>query len=413
MANGRVQLSSVGLQDTFLTSDPQFTYFLKQYKRHTKFATETIDNAIDGDVDFGASVTCFIPRKGDLIHNIYLHIELSPLTSETEPDNIGYTDSIGNAIIEYADLVIGGQTVQRITGEFMEIYDDLFVGNSQQVALQYMVGRTGTVNGLGAATIANGYPRLFIVPLSFYFYKNESLAIPLTAIDKQEVQVRLKFRPLNQLIVNVSSPSTPVPSDVIGSITKISMPVEYVFLSDEEIAYMKSKQFDYVVTQLQVSRFTMDPGVTTAQMLLQFVNPVKELYIVIQDDSAQNLNDLFNFANTDTGSDQLSSLELTFNGETRLSKDIATAQFLRFVQPMLRHTKAPSRYIYNYSFALKPEEPFPTGQVNMSRILSKLVDLKTTESTKTREVRIYAVNYNILRVNSGLAGILFNDNNFI
>jgi hypothetical protein len=104
---------------------------------------------------------------------------------------------------------------------------------------------------------------------------------------------------------------------------------------------------------------------------------------------------------------------LTFNGETRLSKNIANALYLRIVQPMMCHTRSPTRYFYTYSFSLKPEDAYPTGQVNMSRIQSKLVDIKTTASTKSREVRIYALNYNILRVNSGIAGVLFNDNNFI
>ena len=406
MASGRVQLASVGIQDTFLTNEPQFTYFLKNYKKHTKFATETIDTSFDDAYDFGSTLTVFVPRKGDLIHAMYLHIELSALTSASSPGtSIGYTDSIGNAIVEYADLVIGGQTVQRITGEFMEIYSDLFVSNSQQKALEYMIGRTGTYNGLGQATAT----RLFIIPLPFYFYKTESLAIPLTSIDKQEVQVNIKFRPLSQLVVNVTSPSTAVPSDTKGTIIKASMPVEYVFLSDDEIKYLKSKQFDYVITQLQLSRFKMAAGVTSAQMLLQFVNPVKELFIVIQDSTVGS--NLFNFTNA--GKDQLDSLELSFNGETRISRDIASALFLRVVQPMSYHTKTPSRYFYNYSFALKPEDAFPSGQVNMSRILSKLIDIKTTASTNEREVRIYAVNYNILRVNSGVAGVLFNDNNFI
>jgi hypothetical protein len=412
MANGRVKLSSTGIQDEFLTNTPQFTYFFKNHQHHTKFALEVIDNALDGNPDFGQTLVCTIPRKGDLIHTIYLHIEISPLTSESSPSaNIGYTDAIGNAVIEYADLVIGGQTVQRITGEYIEMYNDLYVPTSQQSALTYMSGRTGTVNGLGSATIANGYPRLFIVPLPFYFNKTEGLAVPLTSINRQEVQVRLKLKPLSSLIINVDTPTSPAPSDTKGSITKLSMPVEYVFLSDDEMKYLQSKQFDYVITQLQVARFTMNPGETTAQMLMQFKNPVKELYVVIQDSSVGN--DLFNFKNTDTNSDQLSSLELQFNGETRLSPDIANALYLRVVQPFTSHTKTPSRYFYTYSFGLKPEDAYPSGQVNMSRIQNQLININTTSSTKTREVRIYALNYNILRVNSGIAGVLFNDNTFI
>ena len=410
MASGRVQLASTGIQDTYLTGDPQFTYFLKQYKRHTKFALETLDNSVDGDVDFGATLTCFVPRKGDLMHAVHLRIELSNLYSPSQPTaNIGYTDSIGNAIVDYIDLVIGGQTIQRITGEYMELYSDLFIGSSQQPALQYLIGRTLSYNGLGKASTS----RLLLVPLPFYFLGNDSLNIPLSVIEKQDIQFRIKLKPLSQLIVNVSNPSLPAPADTIGTIKKLSMPIEYVFLSDGEINYMKSRPIDYVITQLQVSRFTMEPNVSSSQMLLQFVNPVKELYIVIQDSTVGS--DLFNFTNTSNTNvdDQLQSLSLSFNNETRISSDVASALYLRVVQPLAHHTKTPSRYFYNYSFALSPEDPFPSGQVNMSRILSKLININTTLSTVSREVRIYAVNYNILRVNGGLAGVLFNDNNFI
>ena len=122
MASGRLQLASVGVQDEFLTGDPQITYFLKRFKRHTKFALETIDNGFNSTPRFGSSIRCIVPRKGDLIRNIYVRIELSELTYSEEPYNVGYTDSIGHALIDYADLIIGGQTIQRITGEFIEIY---------------------------------------------------------------------------------------------------------------------------------------------------------------------------------------------------------------------------------------------------------------------------------------------------
>lgn len=416
MASGRVQLASVGIQDAFLTSDPQFTYFLKKYKRHTKFALEVIDNPVDGNINFGSQVNCWVPRKGDLIHNVFLYIELSALSSISSPtSNIGYTDSIGHAIIEYADIVIGGKTIQRITGEYMEIYSDLFVNNSQQAGLNQMIGKTGTLNGLGPATSANGYPKLLMIPLPFYFNGNESLSIPLSVIDKQDVQIRIKLRNLSDLIINTDNNllNVPAPLDTVGTITKLSVPIEYVFLSDDEITYMKSGPIDYIVSQLQVSRFVMESGITTAQMQLQFVNPVKEIFVVIQDQVTANVNDMFNFTNTVTGLDQLASLQLDFNGETRISSDIANALYLRIVQPFSFHSKTPSRYFYTYSFALKPEEPFPSGQVNMSRIITKLLSLTTTASTTSREVRIYAVNYNILRINAGIAGVLFIDNNFI
>ena len=93
----------------------------------------------------------FIPRKGDLIRTIYLRVELPALTNDTT-SNIGYTDSIGNAIIEYADLIIGGQIIERITGEYMEIHNQYFVSDSKQESLKALIGTTGQQRGLGNAT---------------------------------------------------------------------------------------------------------------------------------------------------------------------------------------------------------------------------------------------------------------------
>jgi hypothetical protein len=125
---------------------------------------------------------------------------------------------------------------------------------------------------------------------------------------------------------------------------------------------------------------------------------------------APDQNDWFNYTNE--GQHQLTSLQLDFNNETYLDSEVADTLFLYALQPMSRHTRVPDIYLYNYSFALDPENYRPTGQVNMSRIQNKLVTLNLTPSTDEREIRIYAKSYNILRIENGLAGVLFIDNNF-
>ena len=401
MASGRVQLASVGIQDTFTVNDPSFTYFQKVYKKHTKFALETIDNPMDGPANFGGLVNCVIPRRGDLIHSIHLRVNLSNLYSPSFPtSNLGYTDSIGNAMIDWAELSIGGQIVQRLTGEYMEMYTDLYVSQSQQPAMQYLVGRTLTVNGLGKAPVNSTY----LVPLPFYFHHNDSLNVPLTAINKQSVEIRIQFKPLSSLVV-FSDTGLPGPADVTGSITKISLPIEYVFLSDEEMAYMSGRSLEYLVSQVQLSRYTIPVGETVSKVQLQFINPVKELFFVIQNTVTNN--DTFNFKGPG-GLDQLVNLQLDFNSEMRISPDVASPLYLRVLQPMQCHTKSPDRMFYTYSFALQPENPDPTGQVNMSRIITKLLTVTTVPSTVSRELRVYAMNHNVLRVRGGLAGLIFN-----
>ena len=403
MTGGRIQLATTGLQDIFLTGDPDITYFQQVYKKHSKFALETVDNVFyNKSVNFGDTIRAVVERRGDLIRNIYFRIELS----EIDPSTIAYTNSIGNAIVEYADLIIGGQVIQRINGEYMEIFNQMFVDESQQSGVTVTTGTTSSRTGL----LAFPSYRTFYMNLPFYFRRDDSLAIPLCALTLQEVEVEIKLRPLGEIVVQNAAG---VPNPLSARILKVSMPVEYVFLQDDEKNYYKSHKLEQSITQLQMHTETIPPDIGEFQIRLPFINPVKELYMVIQNKSnvAPDQNDWFNYTNN--GKPQLKSLQLDFNNETYINPDVADDLFLRILQPMNRHTRVPSIYVYNYSFALDPENFRPTGQVNMSRIQNKLVTINLNESiSQEREVRIYAKSYNILRVEHGLGGVLFIDNNY-
>lgn len=410
MASGRVQVATTGIQDAFLTGNPDVTYFQKRFKRHTKFSLELLDNPFDEPADFGATARCTIGRRGDLIRNIYLRMDLPAI----DTNDVGYTASIGNALIEYADLLIGGKRVERINGEYMEIYGEMFIDQSQQRALDVVVGKTYNRTGLGPAT-PGVYPRNFIVQLPFYFVRSDPLSIPLVALTRQEVEVVIKFRTLDQVLVNPNNDGSTVQSG--KSMLNVSLPVEYVFLGQDEIKLFQNQQIDYVISQIQMQSFRTNN--LTNQIKLEFINPVKELYIVVQNTSnvSSNLylgNDWFKYdnSNTNVNNQQLASIKLDFNNETMLDDSISDALFLNYIQPMNRHSRVPQRNIYNYSFALDPENYLPTGQVNMSRIINKLLTVNLNYTTEgEREVRIYAKSYNVLRVNNGLSGMLFIDNN--
>ncbi len=494
MSGGRVILAVQGIQDEYLTGSPDVTYFLKRFNRHTNFALSTLDNVFDDkEFDFGNTVTCTIPQdKGDLIRQIYLRIRLSDL-STADSHGVGYTDSITHALIDYAELMIGGQVVERLTGEFIEVFTDMFVSESHQNGIKFTEGVTGTKLGLGPAstTTTTGefgvYPRTFTLMIPFYFLRETGLALPLVALTRQPVQVRIKFRPLNELIVapeatmsNVScnvSASTTVTltttnsgiykgmeisgtgivgtptvqsvnnteivmsssqtltggntltfgfpgsstllNDTTGSIMNATLPIEYVYLSEVERNAFTNMQLNYVITQLQLDSDELLPNATTKRIDLDFLNPVKELFIIIQnreyaESNIYTGNDWFNYRNPEDtiapNNEQLDTLSLEFNGQKRILSEVADAQFLGIIQPMNAHTRVPRRAIYNYSFALQPEISNPTGQVNMSRIVNKLLMINATNNTKHRDVRVYARSYNVLRVQDGLAGVIFNSN---
>ena len=133
---GRVRLAVTGIQDQWFTGNPDISYFVTNFKRHTRFSTESVEIPFSGDSAFGSTVTCRIPNNiGDLVRSVILKIKLS----STSPDSVttfnggtpvlneynSYTPSFGKQIIKHADLIIGGQTIERLTGEYIYMYDQL------------------------------------------------------------------------------------------------------------------------------------------------------------------------------------------------------------------------------------------------------------------------------------------------
>ena len=448
---GRVQLSAVGIQDVLLTENPEMSYFIRNYKRHTQFALQTAEVEFQQEAKFGGKVRTILPRMGDLIREISVRVtlpeidqnliqEFSAATQTQVPVATypTYCDSVGHALIRRADLVIGGQTIESINGDYMDIYEDMFVPKSHSLAIQQMVGRNYSRTGMGPASNvayrtdngfdANGsFPRTFIIPLRFWYTQDPNLSIPLVAINRQEVEIALDIEEIERLVVssNYSVSQYLKSTAQLGGtplkIKNMTLLVDYVNLTDEEASVFIDNSFDYLITQIQgVETFANNTDNFTEipkQIRTNFNNPVKEIYMIIQDDNKRPrnlatattlLNDYFNYKSP-SNEDNLKKLELLFNGECRISPDVADSFYLRTVQPMQCHTKIPERYTYCYSFSLDPENYAPTGQVNMSRIKDTLFNVYLNPvQNQSKQIRIYVKNYNVLRIQGGLAGVLFN-----
>jgi hypothetical protein len=423
MASGRVELVSTGVQDQYITDAPTFTYFHKQFRRHTRFATDTIINTFNGDVDFGKTMRCIINRKGDLVKSMSLKFVLPPLDGADDPAvGTGYTDSIAHALVEYVDLIIGGQVIERVTGETIEIYHEYHTSTSHQEALKQMAGKTGTRTGLGPASSTltgeyGTYPRRVIATLPFYFYRNNSMAIPLCALGKQEIELAVKIRDLKDLVVStvVDTPVDLTATTPTGLVPfNCEVAVEYAYITQTEIDFFKSRGVDYLITQTQMATVKFEAAEEQKRVRLNFTNPCRELWMVMQNNSnVVDYNDTFNYYNPEhvmfPKYHNLLNVGLQFNNEIRIDPEVADTHFLRYVQPMEHHTNVPDRNIYCYSFSIDPESSEPQGQVNMSRVINKDLTITGSASTQERTFRIYARVYNVLRIQHGLAGVIFND----
>jgi hypothetical protein len=102
---------------------------------------------------------------------------------------------------------------------------------------------------------------------------------------------------------------------------------------------------------------------------------------------------------------------LQLNGQDRFSE--REGSYFDVVQPFQHHTRSPDSGVNVYSFALRPEEHQPSGSCNFSRIDNATLQLVLSSNTvklhETAKVRVYATNYNVLRVMSGMGGLAYSN----
>jgi hypothetical protein len=385
---GRASLSYLGQEDIYLSSDPEVTYFVEKYVGQTLFSSRVIriQFPADNTVIFGAEKTLVIPKAGDLITNMYLKVFPPPLGNEVQ-----VLDSVGTLMIQYVELYIGSELVERIYGEYLELKFDLTVSTGKQKALQNLIGKY----------LAQPVPvnTNYTIPLPFYVFRR---GLPLCAF-QEDVTFKIVWNP---------STVFTYPSVNIVAPFYAYLDTEYTYISDQEINYIKSKPQIYPIEQVQRQEFFAPQGVNQIQCLGEFLNPIKQFYFVFQNDSALGYDYTTNgsYMSNGTTFEQLSQLILNFNTTERISKDVGLPVFLRVIQPLEYHTRIPSRIFYMYSFSLDPElYDDPSGAVNMSQIKNQIFQFTLNSSTANRYIRIYGINYNFLEVKDLSARVVFSN----
>ena len=412
---GRLRLAVTGVQDQWLTGEPKISYFSSIYKRHTRFSTEAVDIPITGNVSLGGNAIARIPNNvGDLLRSVMLKLTLGEL-----PSGNLYNASIATSVIQHVDLVIGGQTIQRLTGDYIDMYNQLYSNKDDAgTTLYYMNGHNNQIQIVTA-------PRTFYLNLPFYFFRNPSLAIPICAITRQLIEIHIKFKDVDDDVtfsyeeVNGNKVRT---KTELGSIVEASMIADFYFITRDEINFLLTRPMQYIITQLQLSTMQFKPNESKKSALLKFTNPVKELFFLAKEETGTNVGNEDRLLDI-TSSDQAFSSHVTNKrSDYRFVKNIRfecngkrmfdhTGKYLAYEQSLIHHTGCPdpAYEFYTYSFALKPELYYPTGQLNMSRIIHKKLDVELDETSTSRNINfsIYALNYNLLHVEGGLAGLKF------
>lgn len=288
---GRLRLAVTGIQDQWLTGEPKISYFSSIYKRHTRFSTEAVDIPLTGNVSLGGNAIARIPNNvGDLLRSVILKLTLGTLpTPSTLPGDL-YNASPSTSVIQYVDLVIGGQTIQRLTGDYIDMYNQLHSNKDDaNTTLYYMNGHNNQLQIISGA--GGSGPKTFYLNLPFYFFRNPSLAIPICAITRQLIEIHVKFKNVDDDVTfryeEVDGNMVRTKTN-IGSIVEASVIADFYFITRDEINFLLTRPMEYVITQQQLSTMQFKPNESKKSALLKFTNPVKELLFLAKEETGIN-----------------------------------------------------------------------------------------------------------------------------
>lgn len=256
MPGGLIQLVGTGAQNELINGSPSMTHFHTVYRRHTNFAMESIRMGFSSsNLEFSPTGTrtlsCRIDRYAQLIHDCYLVLNLPDIWSplkflgatavpsgyDPRSNSIGYEfqwiKNIGYNMIDHVDLVMNGQVIQRLRGEWLKLYSHLTHDANKRAIVDQMVGNVPEIyDPANAYDRQNQYPhaiaavalppsdpqtrvpeptirgRRLVVPLHFWFCENPGLALPLVSLQNSEVYINVTLRNLNDLYTVIDTDPT-------------------------------------------------------------------------------------------------------------------------------------------------------------------------------------------------------------
>jgi len=432
-----MQLVAYGAQDVYLTGSPKVTFFQAVYKRHTNFAMENIEQVVNGTAAASARLSVTVARNGDLIGEMYLELTPGVGLVTTSNNAAASAEWIAERAVSDIELTIGGQRIDKHYQKWWRLYSELYLDEAKKTQYGKMTSTTDTTLDIG---------KVFL-PLVFFFNRNPGLYLPLIALQYHEVRLDITLH------ANYATYFDTNAVKVWGN---------YVYLDTEERRRFAQKGHEYLIEQVQHTGVDTVTANGTKQVRLSYNHPVKELVWCFSEfGTSATANDMWdttsnlgaNVTTTYLASQQanvtyacslseagapkmvvgngqqgtqapwlgedgavtgdgpvgpLSTFKLILNGQDRFKEQ--SGKYFNQVQPFYHHSGNPYPGIYSYSFALKPEEHQPTGTCNFSRIDNAQVEVvQKSDTSRTTNMHMFAVNYNVLRIQSGMGGLAFSN----
>jgi hypothetical protein len=350
MSGGIAQLVAVGAQDVHLVGQPEVSFFRSTYKRHTNFSQTVERQVIQGNVSNNGMSTIRFERKGDLLNYVYLMpIDGNGLSANT------YSTNWSNAIAK-VELLIGGQVIDEQDSTYSTLIAPTLSAFSSSKSFA-----SGLYDGVNDAKF---------YPLRFSFCENWQSALPLISLQYHDVELRITW------------------GDEAAK-SKWEVYANYAYLDTQEREVFASQPQNMIMTQVQKA---IASGSKIQE--LNFNHPIK--YLASANKTALPILHDNN------------KLKLQINGTDVADFKFADPNFTTV--PLYYHTSNASKFtdpktLFFYPFCLDAGKLQPTGTLNFSRLDSARIVNDTSASSDD----IYAVNYNVLRIENGMGGLLYSN----
>ena len=355
MSGGIAQLVAVGAQDAHLVGQPEISFFRSTYKRHTNFSQTVERQVIQGNVSNNGMSTVRFERKGDLLNYVYLVVNNGSVTEKV---------SDWTTLISKVELLIGGQVIDEQDSTYSTLIAPTLSASSYSKSV--------------AAGLYAGDGNANFYPLRFAFCENWQTALPLIALQYHDVELRITWG-----------------SAAADSSRKWDVYANYAYLDTNEREYFAGTPQNMLITQVQKA--------TSSRAKIQELNfnhPVK--YLAAGGSAVSILG-------ADSGIDN--KLKLQINGTDVADYKFANPNFSSV--PLYYHTQNANSAVasdtnlklFFYPFCLDAAKLQPTGTLNFSRLDSARILNDRNDSNED----IYAVNYNVLRIENGMGGLLYSN----
>ena len=464
-AGGTLQMACCGTMTALLTGAPTLSYWRFRYLQYTNFAMMSIVQSFDSQVAFGSQAQAKIQKVGDLLYFLYVLFQLPgiracPLaaggcgpsqsfpyavdgnnpcsqvdaayfasveggvqswlfnqygscgdyetdcaldacgtgagTCDVEP-YAHWTNAIGQFLIKKASLMVGSQIIDTLYNDYLYMWEEL--SGKPGKRLVEMIGKYTCRDDLIAFSQAG---RILYVPLPFYFTQTPGNALPLVSMNFAPALLICQFESLLNCVV-VSGPDLQVVKcDGGGPLTSNDLVAAVescqIILDLLERDRFAATNFEQLITQVYPLYQCVCCQNTRIQ--LGFAFSVIELIFAVRRKCNERYNNWFNYSGL-LGKEPLIAAGLLFNQQER--QCMRNASWYRTVQPYQFHTLIPDAYVYDYSFALYPEEAQPSGCANFTRLesVTLVLEFQTGLDQEDVTVIVFSRSFNMVSLRNG------------